>query len=987
MDGIREMTREQLCAEVQRLRARLNDMESARNEKNVALKALMGNETRYRLLVENQTEMIVRFDIEYRILYASPSCLRTFGLREEDVLGKSFFLFICPKNRESILASLKALEEPPHESRNETREETPSGWRWFEWHSKARVDESGAILDVISVGRDVTDRHHALEALRESEERYRDLMRNVPVGVFRTSLGVGGRYLAANPALAKLYGYDSVEELMARPVAEQYALPEDRERWAKEVLDGETLEGKEVLLRRRDGSTFWASVSARVIRDKNGVPRLFDGTLRDITAQKSYETAIARRDSTLEAITFAAERFLGGRAWRNEIDAVLARLGRATACSRAYIFEITSRTEEDVRASQRFEWTADGIAPQMGNPELQDTSLRESGFERWSHLMRKGETVRGTVSSFPRSEQEALSRQGIEALLAVPIFDEDTWWGFIGFDACGSSRVWSTLDEDTLRIAAKVIGAAITRTRTEERRRQLELIIEQSDEAVITINAHGLVEYVNPAFTRLMGYTAKEVLGKAPYFLGTGKGFERFPEDLWPALHKQRVWRGRMSHLRKDRATITTEGTVSIIRNEAGDAIHYVAVQRDVTDLDRLEAQLDHARKMESLGTLTGGIAHDFRNILSTIAGWLEMAMGEMKPQDPPLPYLDQAARSCGRASDLVKKLLAFSRKERRTHAPLSITPVIRESVQMLRMSRPGTVVIDEHIEEVAAFVSATVTDIEQIMLNLGSNAFHAMRDGGTLTVRLREVSYNTADHKGSLPLKPGNYVQLVVEDTGHGMSRELQQQIFDPFFTTKTRSEGTGLGLASVHGIVRSLGGVIEVISAPGEGSCFRIHFPVCDAPEAERANGVKARNGAFRGNESVMFVDDDASMAKMMEMGLGALGYTVETFTEPDRALASFRRAPDTYDVLVTDQVMPGMSGLDLIQAARAECPRLPVVLVSGYTDGFSGEWLKTHQINRLVTKPTGVQNVATAIRAVMGDTAKAQSAGPGKHAGNNT
>ncbi|MCF8111706.1 MAG: response regulator [Desulfobacteraceae bacterium] len=390
----------------------------------------------------------------------------------------------------------------------------------------------------------------------------------------------------------------------------------------------------------------------------------------------------------------------------------------------------------------------------------------------------------------------------------------------------------------------------------------------------------------------------------------------------------------------------------------------------------QLEMQLRQAQKLEALGTLAGGIAHDFNNVLSPIFGYTEMAMDDLSKNDPLYNNLKQVLSAAGRARELVKQILAFSRQSETQKVPLQIQFVLKEALKLLRASLPSTIVITEQIDKNCGSVIADPTDIHRIVMNLGTNAYHAMRDhGGELKVVLEEEELDKKEiRRRGLDLAEGGYARLSVSDTGSGMDEDTLQRIFDPYFTTKPAGEGTGMGLAMVHGIVKACGGDIRVESRSGEGSVFEIYFPEV---EIDAASGeAVCETPVPCGTEHILLVDDEIQVAYMLKQMLEQLGYRVTMFTDSPRALEVFSAQPDTFDLIITDQTMPYMTGDELAEEAIRLRKDIPVILCTGFSEKLSEQKAKNKGIRAFLMKPVLKQKMAVTIRNVLDSTGNTQT-----------
>lgn len=396
---------------------------------------------------------------------------------------------------------------------------------------------------------------------------------------------------------------------------------------------------------------------------------------------------------------------------------------------------------------------------------------------------------------------------------------------------------------------------------------------------------------------------------------------------------------------------------------------HEVEAHRRAEEEKRgLETQLRQAQKMEAIGTLAGGIAHDFNNILSPIIGYTEMILEDIPKGNKIWEKLEQVQMAANRARDLVRHILTFSRQTDQELTPLEVQPVIKDSLKLLRASLPSTIEIKRNIDMNCGPILADLTQIHQVVMNLCTNAFHAMREeGGILSVELSEEEISSADLMYKLNLNPGPHAKLSISDTGHGMKRSVQDRIFDPYFTTKEPGEGTGLGLAVVHGIVKSYGGDIKIYSEPGKGTTFHLYFPCIEVEMSEQEPSMG--DAVMKGHEHILVVDDEKYIVTMMKEMLERLGYKVSPFTSSLEAFEEFRKNPDRFDLVITDQTMPGMTGAELAAELMRARRDIPIILCTGFSELLSEEKAKVVGIKEYISKPVVKSEIAKAIRQVLG------------------
>lgn len=388
--------------------------------------------------------------------------------------------------------------------------------------------------------------------------------------------------------------------------------------------------------------------------------------------------------------------------------------------------------------------------------------------------------------------------------------------------------------------------------------------------------------------------------------------------------------------------------------------------KRAEKEKEDIQKQLLQAQKMESLGTLAGGIAHDFNNILSAIFGYTELARYEFPEGTSQRSKMEGVLKAAHRARDLVEQILAFSRQSGQEKKPLKIGPIVKETCKLLRASLPTSIAVRQNIQPESGTVLANPAQIHQILMNLCTNAAHAMRKKeGVLKVSLVEVELDSEAAAHHVDLEPGPYLKLTISDTGHGMNSSVMERIFDPYFTTKAPGEGTGLGLAVTHGIVKSLGGNISVHSQPGEGTSFDVLLKRIESQETVKAETTEKPP---TGNERVLFVDDEESLANLGKDILELLGYEAISTTSSVEALEVFRANPDRFDLVVTDQTMPNMTGMELAKKLLDIRQDIPLILCTGYSELITGEKAREIGIRQFIMKPLGIDDLARIVRKAL-------------------
>ena len=515
-----------------------------------------------------------------------------------------------------------------------------------------------------------------------------------------------------------------------------------------------------------------------------------------------------------------------------------------------------------------------------------------------------------------------------------------------------------------------------TREELKDSEERYRITFEKAAMGMARLDAEGRVLEANPRLCEILGYTQDELT--TMNFMDYTHPEERHIGEM----SRQRLVSGmtdfqtrKKRYIRKDGKIIWVNMIISIVRDPAGKPKYFISMVEDITgtikyeeDKARLEAQLRQSQKMEAIGTLAGGIAHDFNNILWAIMGYTELTLLEIPKDAPYRDNLNQVMKAGQRAKALVEQILRFSRQADTDHKPLRIAPLVQESLKLLRATLPSTVEIRRHLETERGQTLSDPTQIHQMLMNLCSNAADAMqpKGGGILTVRLERLDLDEAAAEKHMDLKVGPYIKLTVSDTGIGMDREILEHIFEPFFTTKETGKGTGMGLAVIHGLVKSHDGAILVDSTLGKGSVFEIYFP---AIETEKENEEAVReSSAPGGTERILFVDDEESLVLMNRKYLKQLGYRVTASTDAGKALELFLASPDDFDLLVSDQTMPMMTGDLLAGEVLKVRPDLPVILCTGFSEHLTVEKVEAMGVKKLIMKPVGATELAVIIRDVL-------------------
>ena len=504
------------------------------------------------------------------------------------------------------------------------------------------------------------------------------------------------------------------------------------------------------------------------------------------------------------------------------------------------------------------------------------------------------------------------------------------------------------------------------RKRTEAERLRLSTAIEQVAESIVITDTHGTIQFVNPAFELITGYSRQEATGKNPRILNSGVQDTAFFKKMWSTLKSGSVWSGCIINKRKDGTHYEEEATISPIRGPDGEVTNYVAVKRDISERRKFESQLLRAQRMESLGTLACGIAHDLNNVLQPVLMVAPLLAGKVVDQDV-RHLISMVESSAQRGADIIKQLLVFGRGAEVAKAPLNLTSLIKEMVKIAREVFPKDVAVFVDLPKDLGLIHGNPTHLHQVLMNLAVNARDAMPHGGTLAFRASNVVLDETYAGTSLDARPGAYVMLEVSDTGTGIRPDILDRIFDPFFTTKETGKGTGLGLSTVLGIVRDHGGFLEVTSQAGNGSKFKIYIPALkdDAISCEAAPS----NDSMRGQgELVLVVDDEPAVRNVLQQTLEQHGYRVLVANDGVEALAMYVRQNGQVNAVVTDIAMPGMNGMDLARALKRLDPTAKVIASTGQLEQNYETALKELGVGILLKKPYKAESVLRALECTL-------------------
>lgn len=922
-------TKKQLMDELSQLHKRIADMEESftfvNNDENI----LREREQNYRLLIENSYDIIYILNPEGVFTFVSPGWTALLGHPVNQVIGKPFHLFVHHDDISVCEAFLqKVINTGQRQAGVEYRVRHIDGsWHWHTSNASPLRNEAGIIIACEGNARDITERKQTEDILRESENRYRAIFENT--GTANAILEEDRIISLVNTEFEKLSGYTR-EEIEGKKSWTEFVVEEDLGKMISQHR-----------LRRIDTNAARESYEFRFrdkydqIKDIHLNVDLIPGTkksiasLRDITARKQAEEALKESQQQFSDII----NFLPDATF------VIDKEGKVIAWNRA-MEEMTGIKAADMVGRGNYEYAL--VFYGERRPILIDLVLqpREDIEERYTRTDRQ--------HMFLEAEAYIPSLRGKEVyLFGKASILRDSKGNIVG-------AIESIRDVTVAKQAQEALKYS-------EERFSKAFHMSPAPTLISTIEEGRYID-VNDSFLRMLGYIREEIIGHTTVEL-----------SLWPdadnrryivkKLRKQGFLREEMLYLQTKRGEIRNVRVSSEIIALNGKEL-VLSIFYDITDQEKLEARLRQAQKMEAIGTLAGGIAHDFNNILGAVMGYTEMALGVPAVDDRLRRYLMQIFKASERARDLVKQILAFSRKGEEMLVPLRVSPIITEVLKLLRASLPSSIEICQEIQSDQDTVLADSTQIHQILMNLCTNAAYAMPGKkGEIKVTLVSEDIKSGDSSG---LSPGMYLKMMVSDTGIGMDSTTKGRIFDPFFTTKSPGEGTGLGLSVVYGIVKSYGGTITVQSELGQGTAFCVYFPLFMRAEINKE--AKPEESVSGGKERILFVDDEEMLVELGKSLLSSLGYEVVGMSSSLAALELFSDHPEQFDLVITDMTMPNMTGIELAQKLLRLKPEMPVILCTGFSEAVTPESVKSSGVKDLIMKPFKRHQIAESVRRVL-------------------
>lgn len=783
----------------------------------------------------------------------------------------------------------------------------------------------------------------AQETLKESEEKYRTLVDNMQDAVYRCDLN--GDLLFVTPSAARMLGYSSADDLIGMNIAEHfYYYPPEREKLLAILSERGEITHYEVTLKRKDNTPLVVSTNSHFYRDKDATIIGIEGVFRDITKRKQAEEALRHSEERYRAVV------------ENANDGIVIVQDGIIKYANPRMAELDGGTVDLL----------------IGSPITDH--IHPTDVERVTELHRRRMAGEKVVSSYDAVMKRKDGRPAQAGLtLGMISYNGKPATLAIIRDITDRRRLEEELRQSRDELEQRVEERTLQLKESEEIARsqlaEIEAYYNLAPVGLAILDRQLRHVRVNQRLAEINGVPPHEHLGRTAGEV-VNKNVVAWLESIAPRILEsgETIKDVEITHdAGKSGNEMTTRVNLFPVKDPDGRVTGIGLIHEDVTEKKRLEEQLRQAHKMEALGIFAGGIAHDFNNILAAIIGFCELARDRTPETSPAHGHLDRVLSASLRGRDLVRQILTFSRQAGLEQKALQLGPLVKETVRLLRASIPATIHIQVNTRNSPHFVLADPTQMQQVLMNLCANAAQAMsKGGGTIAIDLGSVNFSSPKDAPDPTMNPGRYVRLSVADTGDGMTAEVAGRIFDPFFTTKKPAEGTGLGLPVAHGIVAKHGGTITVWSEPGRGSIFTVYLP--EHMGEKNLTGRQRDAETPGGHERVLFIEDEEALAQMSGEMLTRLGYAVTCKTRGREALALVRRIPHHFDLVITDQTMPGMTGLELAKELHLIRPELPIILCTGFSNQIDAELAHQAGVSAFVMKPLTRAEIAKTIRKVL-------------------
>ncbi len=910
-------------------------------------------ELRFQAMILNQIrDLVAATDLEGRITYVNDAECRLLGRPRAALIGRS----------------IKAFGEDPGQgvAQEEIMETVRREGSWrgdvvnfdadgnpliLDARVQTMFDEDGRPMGFCGISTDISERKRIEEALKQKTLELD--------AFFSSSLDLlaiadtDGRFRRLNPEWERAMGY-RLEEMEGTSFFD-FIHPDDA---APTMNAMATLTEQNPILnftnryRHKNGGYRWIEWRSFPIGNT------IYACARDITDRIRAEEEIRLNQARLQSLFDISQYETDST--QDLLDYALDQAIRLTRSKAGYIYHY----DEEKRRFTLNSWSRDVMKEcRVDNPS-QIYLVDQTGI--WGEAVRQRRPI--VVNDFqapnPLKKGYPDGHVALYKYMTIPVLIDNRITAVVGVGNKESD--YDDADVLQLTLLMDAVWKVTERKQADEERRRLAEAVHQTSEAVVITDPDGAIEYVNPSFERVTGYARREAVGENPRILKSGRQDAAFYQDLWSTISAGKKWSGRMINKRKDGALFTEECSITPVKDEKGKIERFVAVKKDITRELKLEEQFRQSQRLESVGRLAAGVAHDLNNLLAPILGYADLLLEDLAASEEPRRKVEQILRAAEGARDLVRQLLAFGRKQLLEVRVLDLRQIVRDIKKLLRRTLRENIALETFLSPASCAVEADAGQLGQVLMNLTVNAQDAMPDGGALTIEVTRTHLDETYCETHTGARPGHYVMLAISDTGSGMDPETQQHIFEPFFTTKA-DMGTGLGLATVYGIVKQHGGNIWLYSEPGKGTTFKVYLPAVGEP-AMSVEALQTHPEKTGGVETVLVAEDNEMVRDLACRVLERQGYAVIAASTGREALGRLKDRRGPVHLLLTDVVMPDMDGMALSEKVAAVYPEVKVLFMSGYTENVIAHHGVLGEGIHFIQKPFSVNDLARKIRQTL-------------------
>jgi two-component system, cell cycle sensor histidine kinase and response regulator CckA len=919
---------------------------------------LKASEAKYRNILETIADGYHEVDLAGNLLLLNDSLCEFFGYSRQELMGKNYKQLLDSDTATHVYRAYNQVYATGVPNPDFTFEivRKDGSRRYVSVSISLMRNDAGQACGFRGAFRDVTMRRRAEEAVRSSEERLRLAWETNP-DYFSISRLRDAVMVDVNNGLTELTGYRR-DEVIGKSALDLNLWVDlaDRVKMVSALKADGQIRDFETKFRRKDGEIRTVSISAGIM-DLDGEPHLL-ALVKDIEEKKRAEAQIRLNEERLQSLYDISQ--YKAETVQDLLDFALTETVKLAGSKVGYIYLY----DEEKKLFELNTWSKEVMKEcQVAEPQTR-YELDKTGI--WGEAVRQRKPIVLNDFHAPNKLKKGYPEGHVPLhnFMTIPVFEGDKIVAVVGVANKDSDYGESDVRQLTLLMDSVWRIAAAKRYELVQRRAATAL--EHAVEGVIITDTDGTIQYVNSSLERMTGYSQDELLGSNPRILKSGEQDGAFYEKLWGTIKSGYLWTGRFVNKRKDGSFYTEDATISPVRDGSGTITGFVGMKRDITEHLALSQQLLHAQKMEAVGTLAGGMAHDFNNLLQAILGYTEILLMKKEQENPDRKKLEIIQHAARDGADLVSRILAFSKKSESKVRPIDLNQELRRIEKLLRRTLPQMIKIDLVLSDDLRIIDADPAQIEQVVLNLGVNAQHAMLEGGQLLIETCNVSISDEYIRTHLEARKGKYVLLTVSDTGTGMASEVQERIFEPFFTTKINGEGTGLGLSMVHGIVTQHGGYIRCYSEPGRGTSFKIYFPVSKTESLWEL--AKTREMPAFGTETLLLVDDDDRVRNMAQQMIEMGGYKAITASSGEEALEIYAAGKEEIALVILDLIMPGMGGKRCLEDLLRIDPDVRVIIASGLSSNGLATDEKGTGARGFVMKPYDAKEILRAIRKVL-------------------